>query len=155
MNLLNPGMLLENIFLVVVGTGLTALGWIQIQKILMQDNKVKGWRSFTCGSSPQCLFASCFSSLSGPLKIIIKLSRIVLNSFTVEISHLKVHIQWSHDTDSKPVWFFSLCFPRFSLFMNIFWQVSQRTAVAFLGWFSVCCLKEDDVEKNLGHSGQR
>ena len=76
--------------------------------------------------------------------------------FTVrEMSHLKVHIQWSHDTDSNPVWFFSLCFPRFSVFMNIFGQVSQRTAVAFLGWFAVCCLKEEDVEKYLGHSGQR
>ena len=44
--------------------------------------------SFTCGSSPQCLAASCFSSLWGPLKIIL---RIVLYSLWTQISPESAH----------------------------------------------------------------
>ena len=77
-----------------------------------------------------------------------------VNNYALD-SHLKVHMQWSHDTYSSPVCFLSLCFPSFSLSMNILGQIWQRTAVALMGWFSMCWFNVEEVEKYLGHLGQR
>lgn len=55
-------------------------------------------QSFTCGSSPQCLFASCFSSFWGPLKIEL---RIV--SFSLWEKNLAWKCTYSDHTTQTPI----------------------------------------------------